>query len=138
MEAGWHADPFGRYEVRYHNGTDWTKFVSTAGQQAEDPPIPSGDVPPPPPANPYPVAQPTIVHVEKRYICAKHGVVVPNAKTGKDITSKQKKMSGGKLAAGVMTGGLSLLATGVRTQKSSKTTILVCPMPMCGRTVTEL
>jgi hypothetical protein len=78
------------------------------------------------------------VHVEKRYVCAKHGVVVPNAKTGKDVTSKQKKLSGGKLAAGVMTGGMSMLVTGARSTKSSKTTILVCPQPMCGRTVTEM
>jgi hypothetical protein len=143
VSADWLPDPFGRHQYRYHDGNVWTTHVADSGAQSEDPPddpyLPIASVPPPPPSSvQVPVATPSIVHVEKRYVCAKHGVVTPNAKTGKDITSKQKKASLGKIATGVMTGGASLLVTGVRSSKSSKTTILVCPMPMCGRTVTEL
>lgn len=141
MSTGWHQDPFGRHQLRYHDGSVWTEAVADQGVQAEDPPDdpfhPVSTVPPPPPPSGA-AAAPQVVHVEKRYVCAKHGVVVPNAKTGKDITSRQKKASIGKIATGVMTGGASLLVTGVRSQKATKTTILVCPMPMCGRTVTEM
>ena len=50
--AGWKADPFGRHEVRYHDGTAWTAHVSDGGVQGTDEPVPSppGAVPPPPPA----------------------------------------------------------------------------------------
>lgn len=141
MSSGWHPDPFGRHEVRYHDGTVWTSHVANSGAQSQDDPDDPNHpvIPAPPPPPPTAAAQPAqIIHVEKRYVCAKHGVVVPNAKTGKDITSKQKKASLGKLAAGAMTGGASLLFTGARSSKSTKTTILVCPQPMCGRTVTEI
>ena len=33
----WAADPHGRYEVRYWNGSEWTEHVSTSGKQAVDP-----------------------------------------------------------------------------------------------------
>ncbi len=36
--AEWRRDPFGRYEQRFWNGTDWTDHVSTAGKQMTDPP----------------------------------------------------------------------------------------------------
>lgn len=35
--AGWYADPSGRHEFRWWNGTQWTDAVSTAGVQATDP-----------------------------------------------------------------------------------------------------
>lgn len=35
--AGWHADPLGRFELRYHNGTTWTADVSTSGDRFVDP-----------------------------------------------------------------------------------------------------
>jgi hypothetical protein len=50
--AGWHTDPFSRFEYRYWDGERWTEHVATAGQQAVDPPVPV----PPPPASPPPVA----------------------------------------------------------------------------------
>jgi DNA-binding XRE family transcriptional regulator len=42
--VGWHADPWGRHEVRYFDGNAWTEHVSDAGQVGTDPP----DGPPPP------------------------------------------------------------------------------------------
>ena len=45
--AGWHPDPFGRYELRYWDGAVWTEHVSTRGQAARDTPSvtpPSGQV----------------------------------------------------------------------------------------------
>lgn len=36
--AGWHPDPAGRYQHRYHDGTRWTDQVSTDGRQSSDPP----------------------------------------------------------------------------------------------------
>lgn len=35
--AGWHADPAGRHELRYWNGTGWTDDVSDAGVAVKDP-----------------------------------------------------------------------------------------------------
>jgi hypothetical protein len=39
VPAGWYADPSGRYELRYWDGSGWTEHVSRAGQQATDPPV---------------------------------------------------------------------------------------------------
>lgn len=36
--AAWKADPFGRHEHRYWNGTSWTEHVSDGGVQSTDPP----------------------------------------------------------------------------------------------------
>jgi len=49
--AGWHADPFGRFDHRYWDGERWTEHVATAGQQTIDPPIAG----PPEPVSPTPV-----------------------------------------------------------------------------------
>lgn len=51
-DAGWQADPFGRHELRYHDGTAWTAHVSDGGVTSTDEPVPSpeGALPPPPPA----------------------------------------------------------------------------------------
>lgn len=35
--AGWRPDPFGRYQMRYWDGTDWTEHVATGGVQQKDP-----------------------------------------------------------------------------------------------------
>jgi Protein of unknown function (DUF2510) len=43
--AGWNADPFGRYQWRYWDGTQWTDQVASNGQQATDPP--TGEIVPP-------------------------------------------------------------------------------------------
>lgn len=37
IPAQWSPDPYGRYEVRYWNGTRWTDHVSTRGVTAHDP-----------------------------------------------------------------------------------------------------
>jgi uncharacterized protein YxjI len=43
--AGWHADPFGRYESRYWDGAAWTAHVSTGGKTATDEPVASPVIP---------------------------------------------------------------------------------------------
>ena len=50
-EAGWQADPFGRHELRYFDGSAWTAHVSDGGVTSSDEPVPAtaGAVPPPPP-----------------------------------------------------------------------------------------
>lgn len=35
--ASWQADPMGRHELRYWNGSKWTDHVSDDGQQSQDP-----------------------------------------------------------------------------------------------------
>lgn len=35
--AAWLADPTGRHQLRYWNGSAWTDYVSDAGQQSTDP-----------------------------------------------------------------------------------------------------
>lgn len=37
MTTGWHPDPTGRHEFRYHNGVSWTADVSDGGQRFIDP-----------------------------------------------------------------------------------------------------
>jgi hypothetical protein len=39
VPAGWYADPAGRFELRYWDGTAWTEHVSRGGQQFTDPPV---------------------------------------------------------------------------------------------------
>lgn len=39
VPPGWYADPAGRYELRYWDGSAWTEHVSRAGQQYTDPPV---------------------------------------------------------------------------------------------------
>lgn len=36
-QAGWHADPYGRFQYRYHDGTAWTADVASQGAQQVDP-----------------------------------------------------------------------------------------------------
>jgi len=35
--GGWYPDPIARFELRYHNGSDWTADVSSNGQRFVDP-----------------------------------------------------------------------------------------------------
>lgn len=37
VPGSWHADPTGRFEYRYWDGTQWTEHVSRAGQVSVDP-----------------------------------------------------------------------------------------------------
>jgi hypothetical protein len=39
IPADWYADPSGRFELRYWNGSAWTEHVARAGQQYTDPPV---------------------------------------------------------------------------------------------------
>jgi len=39
VPANWYADPAGRFELRYWDGTQWTEHVSRGGQQFTDPPV---------------------------------------------------------------------------------------------------
>jgi uncharacterized protein YxjI len=43
--AAWYADPFGRHELRYYDGTQWTEHVSSHGRQSTDPPLGQGHIP---------------------------------------------------------------------------------------------
>jgi hypothetical protein len=56
MTGEWRADPFGRHEYRYWDGTTWTEHVSDQGAVNADPVGPDNQAPPPPPipAGPYP------------------------------------------------------------------------------------
>lgn len=42
IAPGWHADPSGRWQLRWWDGTTWTDHVATAGRQSRDP-VPGGD-----------------------------------------------------------------------------------------------
>jgi hypothetical protein len=39
VPAGWYADPAGRYELRYWDGSQWTEHVARGGAQYTDPPV---------------------------------------------------------------------------------------------------
>ena len=39
VPANWYADPSGRFELRYWDGSAWTEHVARAGQQYTDPPV---------------------------------------------------------------------------------------------------
>jgi uncharacterized RDD family membrane protein YckC len=58
MSDGWHDDPFGRYSKRYHDGTNWTVYVSNGGVTEQDPmgtqPSPPGSLPTAPPIGSMP------------------------------------------------------------------------------------
>src|SRR3978361_1347152 len=43
--AQWYADPFGRHELRYFDGSQWTEHVSSHGRQSVDPPVGASHVP---------------------------------------------------------------------------------------------
>ena len=43
--AGWYADPLGRHELRYFDGSQWTEHVSSNGRTAVDPPVGQGHIP---------------------------------------------------------------------------------------------
>jgi len=41
----WYPDPYGRHEMRYYDGAQWTEHVSSNGKQAVDPPGGFSNVP---------------------------------------------------------------------------------------------
>ncbi len=43
--ANWHPDPYGRHELRYWDGSQWTEHVSSHGRQTIDPPVGASAVP---------------------------------------------------------------------------------------------
>ncbi len=45
IDAGWFADPSGRYEQRYWSGTQWTEHVTKGGVPSIDPPPGRQDAP---------------------------------------------------------------------------------------------
>jgi uncharacterized protein YxjI len=44
-QSGWFADPLGRHQLRYFDGSQWTEHVSSNGRTAVDPPVGQGAVP---------------------------------------------------------------------------------------------
>jgi Protein of unknown function (DUF2510) len=43
--SGWYADPLGRHQLRYFDGSQWTEHVSSNGTTSVDPPVGQGHVP---------------------------------------------------------------------------------------------
>jgi uncharacterized protein YxjI len=43
--ADWYPDPFGRHELRYWDGNQWTEHVSSHGRQSTDAPVGGGAIP---------------------------------------------------------------------------------------------
>jgi uncharacterized protein YxjI len=43
--AGWYADPLGRHQLRYYDGSQWTEHVSSNGATSVDPPVGQSYVP---------------------------------------------------------------------------------------------
>src|SRR5664279_1424046 len=43
--ANWYRDPFGRHELRYWDGGQWTHHVASRGRQGIDPPVAGSPVP---------------------------------------------------------------------------------------------
>jgi uncharacterized protein YxjI len=43
--ANWYPDPFGRHELRYWDGTQWTEHVSSNGKQSVDQPVGASLIP---------------------------------------------------------------------------------------------
>ena len=41
----WYPDPFGRHEMRYFDGANWTEHVSSHGRVSTDPPVGASHVP---------------------------------------------------------------------------------------------
>jgi hypothetical protein len=58
VPAGWYVDPYGRFELRYHNGTAWTADVSVVGDRFVDP---MGTTPAPDDSAPNPRATASMV-----------------------------------------------------------------------------
>jgi len=46
VPANWHPDPFGRHELRYWDGGQWTQHVASRGRQEIDLPVSGPPVPP--------------------------------------------------------------------------------------------
>jgi hypothetical protein len=57
--AGWFSDPYGRYQQRYWNGSEWTEHVSTDATQSVDPLGSTTVVPIAIPASAYETADPS-------------------------------------------------------------------------------
>ncbi len=46
---GWHPDPFGRHEQRFHDGTRWAAYVRDGDAHGMDEPVPGATMAPPSP-----------------------------------------------------------------------------------------
>ena len=87
--AGWHPDPFGRHDLRYHDGERWTAHVSDSGVTSSDSPFPS----PQPNAVAAAIAAPAVVAP---------AVVAPSASADVPRQSKRKWILIGGLAVVVI------------------------------------
>jgi hypothetical protein len=61
--SGWHPDPYGRFEYRYHNGVQWTADVAMGGRRFVDP---SGAPGSPLQPGTYPMQPPNVPTVSPR------------------------------------------------------------------------
>lgn len=68
--ANWYPDPYGRHELRFWDGYQWTHHISSAGRQGFDPPIS---------ALPAPKANPHNKKIERQ---VRQAGITTNAQTG--------------------------------------------------------
>lgn len=95
--AAWRADPFGRHELRYWDGSAWTAHVSDAGVQGSDEPVPN-DPSSPPPAPPGPVA-PAAASGKGSWKDKLKNAAQQAAVQGKELAEKGKAMAAEQQAA---------------------------------------
>ena len=94
-DAGWKSDPFGRYELRYWDGSAWTAHVSSGGNQATDEPVPGDPASPPPPPPQAPEApKPGGSWKDKLKSAAQQA-----AQQGKELAEKGKALAAEQQAA---------------------------------------
>lgn len=95
--AAWRADPFGRHELRYWDGSAWTAHVSDAGVQGSDEPVPN-DPSSPPPAPPGPV-EPAAASGKGSWKDKLKNAAQQAAVQGKELAEKGKAMAAEQQAA---------------------------------------
>lgn len=74
----WYPDPFGRFEFRYWDGTQWTLHVASHGRQSTDPPV----SPPAPRAHHDQLAQPRSRASKKIQRQVRRAGIVPTVQQG--------------------------------------------------------
>ena len=84
--AGWHPDPFGRFQVRYWDGGRWTEHVASNGHQLSDPPVGS---PSPAAARPAPTAGLSAATAAQSWVAT---IVPGNNKASNKIQKQVQKL----------------------------------------------
>ena len=123
--ANWHPDPAGRHQLRYWDGSAWSEYVADDGVQAIDPLVPAV----PPQSGSASNVEPTFRSEPQPIIELESHIAGKNAKVrlwpDRLEWERQRGVSGGKITAGIMTGGASLLVTGVKGGKDAYDMVLL-------------